>query len=425
MVGLLDWLTEGLGGGGSGGMPPGLSDGPGGPPPPGIPPGMPPVQTLETAPPPAPPISGPQNHERMYPPGIDPMAAGGPMPNGPGLPMPTGGDPITTGGPVPNGPGLPPGLGGNPAALPPAAAPTGGTGMPPGLPPGMPMNIAPPVGAPPAPQTGGTALSRAMGLDSNTARQMGGSLAAGLKAAGENSHKPGLAAFAGSAGSAMEGGQKTDDKTFAQQEKYLARAIQAKKEGNDEVYRTSMLQFRIEEAKANLALEKEKMAKGGSGSVVNSPEQLYLRAVGATNQDAGIKISANTVKEAQKQFGPDSKEAKAALAEHEKRIESVRAGHFQTLGIDPKSVKGLESKPGFSDKNPVKDFPKDPAAAQKAFDALPDGSYFINPKDGRLLTKKSAGGAAAANPAQPPGPGAAPIPPMPTSPMVPQLEDAE
>jgi len=444
MAGLFDWLTGAMGGGDmSGGLPPGMS--PGG----GQMPGMPPVQTLDTAPAPMPPPP--------MPPGVDPMGGqtgmdmqvgapplpppmsppdGGfmsPAPPPPALPPPDGGmmpmrnAPIpppdggmmSPSGPVPMPAPRPPGLGGGPAAIPPAVAPTGGAGMPPG----PPMQLPGPTGAPP-PDQGGNALTRALGLDPNRARAAMGGLGAGLKAAGENSHKPGLAAFSGGAGAAIEGGQKTDDKTFEKQDKYLQRAIQAQKEGNTAAYQTNYLKYQIEAAKAKLEVTKATAAAGGKGSVVNSPEQLYLRAVGATNQDASIKISANTVKEAQKQFGADSKEAKAALAAHEKQIETVRNGHFQTLGIDPKSVKGLESKEGFSDKNPVKNFPKDPKAAQAAFDALPDGAYFINPKDGRLLTKKSAGGAAAPNPAQPAG---APMgPPMPPSlNPVPQLEDAE
>ncbi len=407
-MGLFDWLTDAIGSGGGGGMPSmnPMGDMMGSPsaPMPGSMPGMPPVQSLETAPPPMPPISGPQNHEPYSLP--MPPQDGGFMPGGPPPMPPTDGGFMSPAGrtpmPMPRPPGAPgapemappPGPGPGPAALPPNAAPTGGAGMPPG----PPTSPGPMPGAPPEQ---GNALTRALGIDPNTARQVSGSLASGLQAAGANSHKPGLAAFAGSAGAAMEGGNKADDKTLEKQDKYLQRAIQAERDGDMNAYRTNLLRFQIEKTKAELKLETQKMAQGGKNSVVNSPEQLYLRAVGATNQDASIKISANTVKEAQKQFGADSPQAKEALKAHEKQIETVRNGHFQTLGIDPKSVKGLESKEGFSDKNPVKSFPKDPAAAQKTFDALPEGAYFINPKDGRLLTKKTAAGVVPANPTQP------------------------
>lgn len=444
-MGLLDWLTSDLGGiGAGGGMGelPGPMMGGGGPP---MTPEMPP------APPQGPP---------MPPPGVDPMGnqTGMDMPIGappppappppmaaglpPGLnPMPPGGDPMAGTGSGNNG-GLPPPMlpqprpveAAGPAALPPNAAPTGSSGMPP-VPP---MDrtraqeivqsyeraggnaFAPPDNKPQAQ----TILGRALGLDGNRESQMRGSLGAGLKSVGENWNKPGLAAFAGSAGAGIEGGKKADDTTTSQQDKYLQRAIQAKKEGNNAEYQKNYLQYQIASAKEKLELAKQKQASGG-GSVMNSPEQLYLRAIGATNQDGGLKILANKVREAQK-LGPDSKEAKAAQAEYDTAFKQVRDQHLGTLGVDPSKIKGLERKPGFSDKTPFKEFPKDPAAAQKAFDALPDGAYFINPKDGRLLTKKSAGGAQGANPAQPQQQSAMtpPMPPIPSDPNDPLNQEA-
>jgi hypothetical protein len=263
------------------------------------------------------------------------------------------------------------------------------------MPPGPPMDMAGVVDsyrkaggnfAPPGGERGqqGSPLGRALGLDPNTMERMRGTLGASLKAVGENAHKPGLAAFAGSFGAGMEGGKKADDTTTAQQDKYLQRAIAAKREGNQEKYQTNYLRYQIEATKAKLAASTAKAS--GKDSVMNSPEQLYLRGVGATNADGELKILAAKAREAEKLGSPEEK--KAAMDAYNKRRQEVLDGHLGRLGVDPGKVKGLESKPGFSDKNPVKDFPKDPAAAQKAFDALPEGAYFVNPKDGRLLIKK-------------------------------------
>jgi hypothetical protein len=456
-MGLLDWLTSDLGGlgGGGGMMPPGLSDGGMAPQGPGdlAPPGMsmPPVQPtgedtnvpnfnfgqMALRPPeaegmPAPPAAG------MMPP-PNPMNDGMSLPPGLGRPpMPAGTDPMTAGGPMPNGPGLPPPPlpqprpveAAGPAAPPPNAAPTGGRGMPP----------APPMdqargeeivrsyeragGSASTPPNGGsqaqTALGRALGLDGNKESQIRGSLAAGFKAAGDSAGKSPGQAFSSGVGASLEGGKKADDKTTEQQDKYLQRAIAAKREGNQAEYQKNYLRYQIEATKAKLEASKEKAA--GKDSVMNSPEQLYLRAIGATNQDGGLKILANKVREAQK-LGPDSKEAKAAQAEYDAQFKVVRDQHLGTLGVDPSKIKGLESKPGFSDKNPVKDFPKDPAAAQKAFDALPPGAYFVNPKDGRLLRKKDAAGPQGANPAQPQQASAL-QPPMPMDPNDPLNQEA-
>lgn len=428
-MGLLDWLSEGIGSA-MGGASPGAS--------------APMVNATNNY---QSPGSSPLGPEEMspqmvpqQPPMMAPPAAPPPPAPSPG-PLPQGGDPMADTGSGNNG-GLPaapfpqprPVEAAGPAALPPNAAPTGGSGMPPA----PPMDMAGVVNSyrkaggnfqPPDEARGGgqsqaqTMIGRALGLDGNRESQIRGALGAGLKSVGENANKPGLAAFAGSMGSGIEGGKKADDTTTTQQDKYLQRAIQAKREGNQEKYQTNYLKYQIEATKAKLEATKEKAA--GANSVMNSPEQLYLRAIGATNQDGGLKILANKVREAQK-MGPDSKEAKAAQAEYDAAFAKVRDTHLGTLGVDPSKIKGLESKPGFSDKNPVKDFPKDPAAAQKAFDALPDGAYFINPKDGRLLTKKAAGGGQAPNPAQPQQQSGMmpPAPPMPMDPNDPVNQEA-
>jgi hypothetical protein len=261
-------------------------------------------------------------------------------------------------------------------------------------------------------------IGRALGLDPNTEKRLSGSLGAGLKAAGENSNKGKGAAFMGSAGSAIEGGDKADDKIYDQKDKYLQRAIAAKREGNHAEYQKNYLAYQIAATKEKLAQTKEKAA---SGSVMNSPSQLYLRA------DA-LAITANGALKSQydktaQQFGADSKEAKAALEAYNKGVEAEREAQYAKHGLDPKKAAEIGKQPGMSDKNPVKDFPKDPAAAQKAFDALPEGAYFVNPKDGRLLRKKAANGAGAANPAQGPQQSAL-MPPMPPMPLDPNQEAA-
>lgn len=451
-MGLIDWLSDALGSAAgtaaspadtpliSGQQPPASMEGmlgrasmpPGAVAPPDAPPttgGLLPGQvTFDDSkvplPQPRPPEASGPPPGVMYPPTGDPMTAGGAAPGGPGLPVPL---------PAPRPAQV------DPAALPPGATSTvgtspqevldsyrkaGGTMMTPGRP-----DMGPP-------QQARGFIGRALGLDPNQENTLRGSLGAGLKAAGENSNKGKGAAFMGSAGSAIEGGQAADNKAIDQRDRYLQRAIAAKREGNHAEYQKNYLQYQILATQDKLAQDKEKAANSNSiardrlaqdkdkatnsntlgkdrlaldkekatnstGSVMNSPEQLYLRAIGATNQDAGIRISANRVRETQKQYGVDSKEAKAAMEEHETRMKTVRDGHLSTLGVDPAKIKGLENKPGFSDKNPVKNFPTDPAAAQKTFDALPDGAYFVNPKDGRLLIKKGSGGAQGQNPTQP------------------------
>lgn len=415
MAGLLDWLTEGVGSATAGAGP-----------------GMPPMPAPKSLPMPPVQMTGTDS----YPIGSDPMAAGGPppfnsdpvtaggqMPNGPGLPFapgsdpmtaggtqfPPGADPMTAGGASANGPGLPsppmpmpqpPGANASPAALPPSAAPTGGTGMPPGPASSMlPPNAAPSL----VPQGGGATgfIGRALGLDRNSERKFSGSLASGLKSVGDNVHKPGLAAFAGSAGSALEGGNTADDKTTDQRQKFLTQAIAAAQSGNTQALNVARTRLALAQAKA----AEETAGKPDKASVMNSQEQLYLRGLGAVNQDAKVKASLAQLRQVQTQFGPDSKEAKAALEGHNSLIEGTKKQVFSTLGVNEKEAAKIGKQPGFAADNPV------PAAGltKEKFDKLPVGAYFINPKDNRLLIKQPPAGANPAAPAQSAAP-AAPVP---------------
>lgn len=401
-MGLLDWLTEGTGSsmGGGGGNAPFIAatngySGPGGAPDPQE--LTPPVRQAGAAAPPLPP---------PLPPGSDPMTAGGPPPNGPGLPPSP---------PVPMPMAQPPG------ALPPNAAPTGGA-----MPPMSPQdasgiaqsyqqaggNLAPPEASPGAT----TFIGRALGLDANRENQIRGSLGSGLKAAGENAHKPGLAAFAGSAGAGIEGGKGADDKTADQQSKYLKEAIAAQQVGD-----TGKLNI----ARTRLALAQAKAAEQGKdtkNSVMNTQEQLYLRGLGQVNADGKVKASLAQLRAVQTQFGADSKEAKAALASHNDLIDGTKKQVFGTLGVNEKDAAKIGQQPGFSFEKPFKDFPKDQTSAQKKFDELPVGAYFINPKNGGINPKDGtpwllikqppkppAAGATTATQAQSPTP-AAPVP---------------
>lgn len=441
-MGLLDWLTEGIGsdGGNSMKIPPTMLS------------GTPPPQMTGNDVPPLPdpmksdigggmqgagPQPYPQGSDPMtaggtqFPPGADPMSAGGTPPNGPGLPYPPGGDPMTAGGPPPMTPpppvplpmARPPGAGAGSPALPPNAMPTSGTGP---APPGPPTSLLPPNAAPSLVPGGGATgpLGRMLGLDRNRESTMRGSLGAGLKAAGENVHKPGLAAFAGSLGSGIEGGKGADDKTIDQQAKYLTQAIADAKAGNERGLNLARTKLALAQAKAaeegdpekaalTVARTREATARarkleegGGKASVVNSPEQLYLRAIGATNSDGKLSLLKNAYIQASKDGQQDTPAAKAAKTAYETAYDQTRDAHLQTLGVDPKTASKIGKQAGFSADNPI------PSAGltKEKFDQLPPGSYFVNPKDGRLLIKQPPAGANPPAAAQSPAPAAAPVP---------------
>lgn len=395
-MGLLDWLNEGIGSdsGSSMKIPPTMLT------------GTPPVQQTGAD---APPLPNPMTSDigggmqgagpqpSPFPPGTDPMTAGGETPNGPGLP-PSPQVPM----PMPR----PPGADAGPAALPPNAAPTSGAGMPPG----PPLSLVPPNAAPSGfRQNGVGPLGRMLGLDANRASELSGSLAKGLKSVGDNWNKPGLAAAAGSAGASLEGGNEAGNKTIDQQQKYLAQAIAAAKSGNETALNTARTRLAIAQAKTaedgdpeksalTVARTRESTARarkleadgsGGKSSVVNSPEQLYLRAIGATNSDGKLSLLKNAYIQASKDGQQDTPAAKAAKTAYETAYDETRDQHLKTLGVDPKIASKIGKQPGFSSDNPV---PKEGLTKEK-FDQLPPGSYFVNPADGRLLIKQPPAGA--------------------------------
>lgn len=356
MAGLLDWLTEGIGSN-IGGAPPA--------------PGMPPTP--------------PMQQETM-------SSVARPNPDGLSPPMPPtigdGGPPMPSLPPTP--PPMPPAADGSDGdVLPSAATATGG---------------ALPTAPPPASGGPNNMISRALGLDRNTARTVTGSLASGLKSVGENVHKPGLAAFAGSAGSALEGGNTAENKIGDEQTKYLTQAITAAQAGNTAALNVARTKLALAQAKT----EEAKDGKPDKASVMNSQEQLYLRGLGAVNQDPKVKASLAKLRSVQTQFGPDSKEAKAAMTAHNDLIDGAKKQVFGTLGVNEKDAAKIGKQPGFAADNPV------PAAGltKEKFDKLPVGAYFINPKDQRLLIKQPPAGANPAAAAQSAAPAAPPPVPV-------------
>lgn len=379
-MGLLDWLNEGIGSMGGGASPSSAA------------PPMPPMQDPGSSP-------GMMSGAPPMPPTPAPPTVGDAGPMSPSLPPP----------PPPMPPAASEGSGGD--MLPPAATATAGL-----LPPAPPLASSGPQGM----------IGRALGLDRNAAKTISGSLASGLKSVGDNVHKPGLAAFAGSAGSALEGGNSADDKISDQQTKYLTQAIAAAKSGNESALNVARTRLAVAQAKAaeegdsgktdlnvartRLATAQARKLEDGGGttkaSVVNSPEQLYLRAVGATNSDGKLSLLKNAYIQAAKDGQQDSPAAKAAKQAYEKAYDETRDGHLKTLGVDPKIASTIGKKPGFSADNPV---PKDGLTREK-FNALPVGAYFVNPADGRLLIKQPPAGA---TPPAAASSGTSPVPPAP------------
>lgn len=425
-MGLLDWLSDGLGGFGSDGatgtqLPPGVVGAP------------PPVQMTGTD---APNLADPATQAMGGGQGAPPLAPPNPnieaMPGGQGGMMPPL-NPATEA--MPGGQGGPPGLG-QPVPLPAPRPPGADNGA-------LPPNAAPAIGGPDTAaalesynkaggrglmptDNGGAGTSKgilesAMGLSPERAQRMRGSLAAGLKAAGENAHKPGLAALAGSAGSAMEGGQKRDDKQYDQKISALSSAIKAKSAGDEAGYKTNYLKYLNEK----LAADTDKASGGGkagkSGAWQKPDSQKFIDASNAMNKDRDI-IASQKVLEAALKNG-DPKAIAKAQADHA-AITAQKKGEYLTgVGLDPKQIEFNMKNPPGTPTNPHK------VTSQQDFNTyVKPGQAYINPKDGKTYIRKEGGddkgGGEAAPAASKPGPvdpmrperGTSGNPPMPTSP---------
>lgn len=368
MAGLLDWLSDALGSAGQAATDPstmGAMSSAGTPPVAPPQPGMPPVQ-----------MTGSDAQTLANPPGpqAPPTALGPDSPQNP------------TGGAVPMPMARPPGA----SAIPPVSPPTapagapGPSAMPASIPPTAPMGSIPPNAAPidgtgMAPTGARGFLDRAIGIDPNTKRSLIGGLGAGLTAASNSAGKSPFQAFTGGAGASMEGSTKADEKVTADQQKYLDQAIKAAQTGDTRALNQARTQLAISQAKWY-----EGDGKGGKGSVVNSDQQLYLRAQGATNQDANLKILKSQYDKIAMERGASSPEAKAAMDAYQKTYDDTLNGHLGRLGLDPKKADKIGKQPGMTQDNPVG---KEKLTSQEAFDKLPPGSWFVNPKDGKILQK--------------------------------------
>lgn len=289
-------------------------------------------------------------------------------PNQPPIPQQTPPMPPGGGAPAPPQPGPPMQI--TPQTPPtPGAGPVSPNALPPPPPPGTPTSN---------PQAHGI-LGRALGLDPNQEASLRGTLGKGMTAAGNSAGKSPFQAAMSGAGAGVEGGKEATDKTQDQQNKFLSQQIAA----NNSQSQTSL---RAAQAQQALAAAQDKMT-GGKSSVMNSQQQLYLRAMGLVNNDPEVKLAKSTYDNTLKETGdPESAQSKAAQKAHADLVQAKVKAHLNALGLDPSLADKLGKMPGSTQDNPV---PKEGLNQQK-FDQLPAGAYFVNPKDGRVLIKSGA-----------------------------------
>ncbi len=348
-MGLLDWLTD-LGGSGAG------TDFPTGNP----------VSGAPTMPQPTQPVQPPA-------PTPAPAPAPAPMPQ-PTQPMPpaqqTGADGVPMPQPRPAMAPLP-----SPTTIAPAPQPGPMQPQPTTSPaaPGMPTS------APTNPGQGRGFLGQAFGLPSSDEKNMLGSLGAGLSSVGQNWNKPGLAAFAGSAGAAIEGGTKAEEKRVDE----MLKLISEKRKAGDESSATSLAQVKLETAKLQLQNLK---AGNGKGTAWNKPpQQLYQDAMRLAQNDPDVKAGEKKLEQIIKDGNPA--EVAKAQAEQAALVAAARDKHLVGVGLSPQSAAAIEKTPGLTQANP---HPQNSYTPQNFESVVKPGQFYIDEKGQTRVRRQDA-----------------------------------
>jgi len=398
MAGLLDWLTEGLSGGGMGGetgMGASGMDAMTPPPTPPVPMGMKDSPLMAPAPPPGmPPVQGLDNAGPSQPQGFGDAP---PLPPGAGAPPP----PI----PTPRPPDL--GPGGQPP-MPPSGPMTPGEGQ----------NIvnsyekaggtafAPPddknpllrsLGSPAGPGGPG-------GMDQNKMRGVMGAIGAGLTAAGNSAGKSPFQALTSGAGAGLEGGQKGQDKGYDQRIKSLQLAVSATAQGDKAAANKNYAEY----LSAKLKHDTDKMSGGGKNGAWNKPDsQKYIDAQRSVSQDPQVDAANKMLVK----MDPSDPGFPKAKAEFDALVEKKQQQTYAVMQLSPQTIAAMNGNPPGTPKNPHVIMNK------QDFDTyVKPGQAYKNPADGKIYVRKGTGqgkdteapAEQASSPPAPPPPGSVP-----------------
>jgi hypothetical protein len=352
--------------------------------------------------------TGPISNAPFNPAGIA-GAPGGP--SGPTIAPPPTGLASTIGGAPFNAAGVPglPGAQSGPAAAGPPAPPMPvprPASMGPGAPqvgpvPGSPdavslasMGPGPAMSIKPSEIPGGAqGLLATIGRSSlfNMSPQQAAGLGAGLKAVAANWNKPALAAFAGSAGAAIEGQQQETDRQFAQrqqaaQQKFMQSStafkdmLAAQQENNMTAYREAQAKY--------LGARADALQTGAGGKGSNAWQNTPFGHVSLIEgdvlkyQDQQRKIAT----EQSKTSGQPIDEAAIAA-----KTEAYRQARYKAAGIDPAEADKIKNMgiqaPTLADgKTPNPAFNPFKNLTEDQIRTLPDKAWFVG-SDGRAYQR--------------------------------------
>lgn len=261
----------------------------------------------------------------------------------------------------------------------------------------------PPSPSPGAPNAGATWLSGIFGADRNPAtnpagafganmadprfmRQIGGSLGEGLKAVGSNWNKPGLAAFAGTLGSAIEGGQKGDSEYLKEKEEALDRKTKADALAEKDKSDKARMDYYM--ARLNAASRAGTTA-GRTGAWQSSDVgKLHM-----ADDDVEKQIRQEQILRKKEYDEADPKTKQDMRNEWDQKRKDLRNEAYKERGIDPNKADEIRNR-GADSKNPHQ-----PSTWDEFQAVVQPGQWYKNPSDGKIYRRKES----APTPADAPG----------------------
>jgi hypothetical protein len=292
---------------------------------------------------PNPPPAFPGGAPMLTPAPSQPPQGAPPLPPPTNIPAPTPPPPISTdtGPTVPSAP--------NPAATSPPGPPSPGRGW----------------------------LSNIFGSDARSNRQVVGSLGEGLKSVGQNWNKPGLAAFAGSAGSAIEGGQKADIEFDKQKDRLEDRIVKARSLNDRKAYDDARIQLqmlKVQEAQQKGTVSSRNLAYQNSDAA-----KLHT-----ADQDVQKAMDREMLTRKTEYDGLNTEGQKALRAEWDQKKKQLQDETYRARGIDPDKIRqrgtGFPGQDGKLDIPKTTEYAHRPQTVDEFHATVKKGDYYIDEK---------------------------------------------
>ncbi len=298
----------------------------------------------------------------------------------------------------PPGADMGPGTAGAPGS--PYAGPPGGTPTPPSSGGGDSINatrtwIPTSTGPTPPPVASSTTYNApALFGDPRTARQMSGGIGAALSAAGNSAGKsPMQAAFSG-AGAGIQGGQKAEDTGTEQQRKATAserenQRLEETKRRNDQTLQWHMGELARRQQVGTVQSRAQAWETSDYGRMQKANAEILKQQAEIRQNYRSDLNTASVQGKSVSGMSPDE-----IRTQMKKEQDEVKANVYKQYNVDPDALQkrgtAVYGENGKIDADKTRAQAHKPTSVDDFHATVKQGSWFINPSDGRLLQRHSA-----------------------------------